>query len=322
MTCKIHSVAEDKRLELVTMSDFIERGGNRETFHWIDLSAPTDAETSEILTSLSIRPLIVERCVDRRAPASVTPYGDMVLLQYPFRGEWNDAERLILSIICLPGAIITIHPAPLAALEHLASDFKAALGLHRLDTSSLVYLITDRLVDETAAFALKARRTVDEFEEMMDQRSEAMSVGQTTLELKRAVAHFEIFLEEQHHCMTALLSVESEAFNSSNVREYIHDSIARLDHDMRHVERIEARLSELQDHHLLLVQEKTNRRVNILTILSAVFMPLTLVTGIYGMNFKFMPELEWRYGYMAIIATMLVIAIALMWFFVRKGWFK
>jgi len=73
---------------------------------------------------------------------------------------------------------------------------------------------------------------------------------------------------------------------------------------------------------LLTLQDKTNSRLKLLTILSGVFLPLMLLVGIYGMNFRYMPELQWHFGYPLVITMMASIAGGLLWIFYRKGWFK
>lgn len=65
---------------------------------------------------------------------------------------------------------------------------------------------------------------------------------------------------------------------------------------------------------------RTNDIIRILTVVSTIFIPLTFITGLYGMNFRYMPELQWRYGYPAVLTTMLVIAVGMLLYFRRKGW--
>ena len=74
-------------------------------------------------------------------------------------------------------------------------------------------------------------------------------------------------------------------------------------------------------NHLSLQQDADNR-LRILTIISVVFLPLTFIAGIYGMNFQHMPELQGRYSYLLVLATMLIVGLTLVWFFSRRGWFK
>ena len=71
----------------------------------------------------------------------------------------------------------------------------------------------------------------------------------------------------------------------------------------------------------MVAAELANRRLGTLTVLSAIFMPLTLIAGIYGMNFEAMPELRWRYGYPAALGAMALVAAGLGWYF-RTRWRK
>jgi magnesium transporter len=68
--------------------------------------------------------------------------------------------------------------------------------------------------------------------------------------------------------------------------------------------------------------QKMNEIMKVLTVISAVFIPLTFIVGVYGMNFKYMPELEWRYGYFLIVGFMFVLAIALIFVFYKRGWLR
>lgn len=142
------------------------------------------------------------------------------------------------------------------------------------------------------------------------------------LALKPRVARLSITLEDQRHCVAALQTVESEAFNITDFREYSRDSLAHLECALRSVGRQQTHLSELHQHYLISLQERTNGRIRRLTILTAVFMPLTLITGIYGMNFKYMPVIAWRFGCPLVIVVMLLLAGGLLWMFYRKGWLK
>jgi magnesium transporter len=87
----------------------------------------------------------------------------------------------------------------------------------------------------------------------------------------------------------------------------------------RDTDRLEGRMGDLQQRHAAIQQERTNRRLAQLTVISAIFMPLTLIAGIYGMNFEFMPELHFRYGYPAALAGMALVAGGITWY-LRTRW--
>ena len=90
----------------------------------------------------------------------------------------------------------------------------------------------------------------------------------------------------------------------------------------RDIDRLHRRAADLQDRYESAQQEETNRRLGTLTILSAIFMPLTLIAGIYGMNFDVMPELHYPYGYPVALAGMALIGGGLIWRFRSRGWLK
>jgi magnesium transporter len=69
-------------------------------------------------------------------------------------------------------------------------------------------------------------------------------------------------------------------------------------------------------------QDKMNSRLQTLTLISAVFLPLTLLAGIYGMNFAHMPELQWLYGYPGVLGFMVGIVVVMLYVFYRRGWFQ
>ena len=119
----------------------------------------------------------------------------------------------------------------------------------------------------------------------------------------------------------ALATIDSPAFSVRHLRKS-YDSVAKgVRHCQRGVARLEAHMQDLHQHYVLRLQEATNHRLRILTIMSAMFMPLTLIAGIYGMNFEHMPELAYPAAYPIVLGAMLAIAVLLLAFFYLKGWF-
>jgi magnesium transporter len=80
-------------------------------------------------------------------------------------------------------------------------------------------------------------------------------------------------------------------------------------------------LSGMLDIYLSSVSNRLNEVMKVLTIIATIFMPLTFLAGVYGMNFKFMPELEWRWGYFGVLGIMLGVALYMVYYFKKKKWF-
>ena len=85
--------------------------------------------------------------------------------------------------------------------------------------------------------------------------------------------------------------------------------------------RMESKVDGIQSHYELTLQEKATKRLNTLTVVQAIFVPLTFITRIYGMNFILMPELKLEHGYFYIWGIMIVIVLIQLWYFNKKGWF-
>ena len=98
-------------------------------------------------------------------------------------------------------------------------------------------------------------------------------------------------------------------------------ALANLQGVDRSLDWLDGRLGALRSGLEMHAQDETNRRLNMLTILSAIFNPATLLAGIWGMNFTTMPELGYRFGYPIALGLMLVIGVGMYLFFRREGWF-
>jgi magnesium transporter len=101
---------------------------------------------------------------------------------------------------------------------------------------------------------------------------------------------------------------------------YIRDVYDHLIQVIDNIETFRDMLSGILDIYLSSVSNRMNEVMKILTIIGTIFIPLTFIVGIYGMNFKFMPELEWRGGYFVVWGVMIAVGASLMMFFRRKKW--
>nr|WP_237268640.1 CorA family divalent cation transporter [Thermococcus celer] len=116
------------------------------------------------------------------------------------------------------------------------------------------------------------------------------------------------------------LELEGKEFFSEETRNYVgelHDHVLEVLEVLEGQRELAGSLIEL---YYSTISMKTNDIIRILTVVSTIFIPLTFITGLYGMNFRYMPELYWRYGYPLVLITMLAIAVGMLAYFRRKGW--
>jgi len=321
MNLKVFYLNENKYLEFSSQKSFLASCTDGKSHYWIDVEKPDPTSFAELVSSQELHPLVLEGCLEPVMSSHVAPYQQSLFIKLSTQLDWGSTNQSFLSIICLPQAIITVHEESITALENLATEFSGALRFHKLNTSAILYQILDRLIDEDMALALKSHLEIETLEVAMDQEADSVQIEQILM-LKQRVAHLAVIFEDQRYSLTTLVTVESEVFDITDLREYFRDSLWHLEYALSSVGRQEALLSALHQHYLLTLQDKVNKRLRLLTVISAVFLPLTLIAGIYGMNFRHMPELAWRFGYPLVIAVMLAFACVLLWAFHRKGWFK
>ena len=321
MNLKVFCLNRNRHLEVSSLAAFRASYADGKTVFWVDITEPDPEDLTEFLSPLKLHPLVMEGCLDTTSGTRIAPFENSLFIRLPVQLDRKNLEHVNLSVICLPQAVITIHESPIPALEEVAADFSAAVRFHAFGISAIIYQILDRLIDEDMEFALGIRREIDSIEEVIEKDENSLQIDDI-LTFKRRVARLAITLEDQHYCMMAMKTIESDVFDITDFREYFHDSLSNLEYAIRSVGRQQAHLIELRTHYLLTLQDRTNKRLRLLTIISAVFMPLTLIAGIYGMNFLYMPELRWHYSYPVVIAFMIAIAGGLLYVFYRRGWFR
>jgi len=301
--------------------DFLQQREHHERLFVVDIAAPDALTLRATIKALDPNPLIWERCVDADAVSGVFLYDGLLAVQLPITMDWESSIHPKLTVLCQSNVFITVRvgiaattPASAVALQRVSHAKPAVAGL--------LLTLLDNLVDHSSELTIQARNAIEQLESDILRDAGEDGVGDRILHLKRAVSHFEMALEAKHRTLISLLSLDTDFIDLPRIHESLRDVASHIEHSLAYVERIEDRLSALHQHFLLLLQERTNRRLRMLTILSAIFMPLTLIAGIYGMNFHDMPELGWRYGYPLVLILMLAVALGLLWYLKSRGWFR
>ena len=145
-----------------------------------------------------------------------------------------------------------------------------------------------------------------EAEEILDIRSDLLALGAV--------------VGDQLPSLQALSTTDKPFFNLLDAQEYMNCALVNLQAADRALDWLDGRIGALRSGFQMHAQDKTNRKLGMLTILSAIFMPITLLAGIWGMNFETMPELKIPFSYPMALGLMTLIAVGMYRFFKRGGW--
>lgn len=293
---------------------------------WLDVCGLERRTIEALAASFGLHPLAVEDAVHTHQRAKVDSYPGHELIVARMVGL-SDGEPTSeqLSVFVGSGFVITIQEHAGDPFESVRERIRLGRGLIRGSGADyLAYALLDATVDYY--FPL-LEELGDRIEEVEEDIATTQSDGnlQRIQHLRRTLITFRRAIWPLRDAVQSLARGEVALF-VDETRVFLRDT---LDHLLRIVDLLESyrdMAGGLMDLHLSMVSTKMNQVMQVLTVISTIFIPLTFIAGVYGMNFDpgaspyNMPELGWRLGYPAVMALMAVIGGLLFWFFWRRGW--
>ena len=302
---------------------------------WVDLVDPTPEEEAEVFEKfLPVHPLTLEdiarskRMADKGAHLpKVEEFHDYLFaivnplpppVGDPPRRTFDHHSRPQLSAILTTSILITHHYSALSCVDEAWAYAARHHGSVGRGPDYLFHLILDEMVDEYAPVVEGIADKLDRVESRLFHRPDAQLLTRL-LRLKRRVTFMRKTLILEREVLARLTRGEFALVEQREIAYYRNV----YDHLVRYTELIESAremVSDLMQTHLAAASNKLNEVMKLLTMFSAIVLPMSLIAGIYGMNFKAMPELEWPYGYYMALAMMLAIGVVGLVYFRWKRW--
>jgi len=239
-----------------------------------------------------------------------------VFVSYPVPAGGEAWEPARFGLLGLDRLLVTIQPGSLL----LDAVSLAKLKLREGTTAGVVCALALVHSARLRSHVVTLRRQGDVLTDRMDSDPWAVSLGEI-LALKRRVLALGGVVDEQLAVLQVLKASDLPVLPLRGLAEILQVAVEITKATDRDIDRLDRRVHDLHERLESAQQERINRRLGTLTVLSAIFMPLTLVAGIYGMNFDFMPELHYRYGYPLVLGGMALVGGGLGWYF-RSRWGK
>ena len=289
---------------------------------WIDAEGRSP-EVEELLRELQIHPLTIEDIFETGTTPKVEDFGRYLYIRahgvaVPAEGPYQ-LRKEELDIVIGSGWVFTHHGAGTSACSEVREELQR-LG-RALDASRVAHLLLDRLVDD----ALPAMDAIDDAAEELEKASvepvPRRNLVAQVLALRSALHRFRRTAVHQREVLLRLARGEFAAIPKEQLPFFrdVYDHASRLA-DLAD----EARdlLGGVLEAHLSMVSNRLNEVTKVLTMTATVFLPISFIASVYGMNFENMPELHWRWGYPAVLAAMALTAGGLLLWFRRRGWME
>jgi magnesium transporter len=293
---------------------------------WLNVDGLGDARTLEELAQIfAIHPLAMEDVVNVHQRSKVDQYGErtfivthMVLLADHFETEQ-------LSLVLGPNFVVSFQERPgWDCLEPVRERIrKSASKMLDSGPGYLAYALLDAVIDHYFPVLEGFGERLEILEDRIVTEPDRAVVAEIH-EVKRELLHLRRVIWPQREALNTLVRDEIPHI-TAETRLYFRDC---YDHAVRIIDLVETYrevCSDLMDLYLSSVSNRMNEVMKVLTVISTLFIPLTFIVGVYGMNFNTaspwnMPELNWKFGYPICLGVMLVISIGQLIFFRHKGW--
>ncbi len=288
---------------------------------WIDIVSPLDDELRTILIPLVHDDSIVENFILMERNLPVAHSEKELYFEFPIIRDTVSFDHEYISFLCMPHLLVTIHDHEIESLNKLSQDLCKHLHLQRATIASLLFNLMAELVEKNYFLYRDQREKITKLSNKVIKGQNSIDV-KNILHLKKNIGRINIMIEDQLYCINTIQIYEGVAFDIGKQRRNFNNLEDEIRNGFRFLGRYETRLEDIHKHYELLLQEKTNNRLKVLTIVAAIFLPLNLIAGIYGMNFEYIPTLKWDFGYHAALAVMVIVAVGMVYYFYRNGWFK
>jgi magnesium transporter len=318
LTCHLYrnGTITEERIDPARISDLLREEG---TLVWVDAEDPTEAEVQTLAEEFSLHPLAVEDTLHRDQRPKVETYKDyffLVLHALSLDGEEiRDSE---IHAFVGPGFLVTLRYAPAFDIAPVRQRWELQPELTNEGGGFLLYVVLDEVVDDYF-------EVIERFEDSSEDIEQAVFAHEPEPDLQERIFHLKKQVLQFRRRVVPLRQVldllqDGMGLVTERLRPYYRDV---ADHTIRVLEftdNIRELLTTALEAYLSQVSNRLNQVMKQLTSWAAIILVPTLIAGIYGMNFRHMPELNWLLGYPMALGMMAVSAFVLFRVFRRRDW--
>ncbi|WP_187263209.1 magnesium/cobalt transporter CorA [Pontibacter beigongshangensis] len=305
--------------------------------HWIDIRGYGDLSIQEqLVTDFQIHPLQMEDVINDYQRPKVDEYQEglfMITRMLRWSEEQKSVEDVQLSVFSNANFVLTLQSDYADCLDPLRERIRAGRGIIRQRPPIyMVYAMLDVVLDFYFPVVAEIGKYVDELEHRVLKASSKVTL-QHILDLKNELVKLRRIAWPERDKLVELLRMEEDVL-PENLKVYFRDA---YDHTIQLIDLIDSHkemASSLVDLYMSTVSNRMNEIMKVLTIISSIFIPLSFIAGVYGMNFArenpetgevyrySMPEIYQPYAYPILISLMMLLILLQLYFFYRKGWFN
>lgn len=308
-----------KRGELKELDELVIVKDN--SVKWLEITSLDNIELiNQICKKFNIHPLVLEDILSEDHMPKLEDYEEYLFLIVEGLNLSEDSELEVeqFSFILFKDLVISFQQRDSNPFETVLARMSEGSNIRKNGADDLLYALTDTIVDNYFSVIEKIGEKIDEVEDevLLNPQREILN---EIYKLKRNLIYIRKTLWPMRNVISNLSKNEFDLIDERTLY-YFRDI---YDHIIQMIEIIETYrdiCSGMLDTYLSSISNKTNDIMKVLTIFSTIFIPLTFIAGVYGMNFRYLPELNWKYGYASFWVISAVITGFMLKYFRKKNW--
>ena len=299
---------------------------------WLNVDNVRDIEAVRAVgEAFDLHPLVVEDIVTAGQRPKMEVYGDQVFvvlkMVQPFEADPMDTycagepghSLEQIAFVLGPGYVLSFQEDPADVFEHVRQRIRTASGtIREVGEDYLLYALLDVLVDHYFVTLERIGDATEVFEDLVFDNPDA-GVQEAINALRREVVVLRRSVWPLREVLTGLLREETPGI-TERTQVYLRDVYDHLVQAVDILESLRDVLAGLADLYLSALSHRMNEVMKVLTVVGSIFIPLSFLTGLYGMNFQYIPELQYRDGYFVLLGVMAAVTLGGLLYFKRRGW--
>jgi magnesium transporter len=321
MKINCFQISEGPKLTVCDYSFATEAISQKKARVWIDILDADSGELEMKLDELKVRGLIRQLSIDSRDHPGFYPFRPLALLVMPVQMEEQTSNIMeYLSILYCEDFLVSVRSSKMARFR---KSISAEDSFDLLPDDTIAGVIASLMMGLSLDCLRKAARLSEmilALEGQMERDPDSVDIEEISGKRSELLT-LESIVQGQLPIIETIISSDRPTKNPESTLEYLRWAAANLKSADRKLEWLERRIEVMRTLIDMHAQERTNRRLGRLTVLSMIFMPVTFLAGIWGMNFQSMPLLSSENGYIYALLIMAIISGGMYFYFHRKGWF-
>jgi len=288
---------------------------------WADIEGGDAEHDESVLRGFGIHPLAIQDALRPRHPPKIERFDDywfILMRGLDADSDGIDFGAIQLSIFVGDRFLLSRHSQPSVSANWLFDRLQQDPAWMAEGSGSLAIRLSNRLARRYVELLLELEPRLDEIEEEMFENPDDELLSELTQYRSRLRRLTRI--ANYHHQIASTLRGTSDSLFDASLSHRIVDLYEQIERTQSLASLFYQIATDLTDGYLGISSHRLNRVMQILTIITVIFVPLTFLAGIYGMNFENMPELSTRAGYFVVVGIMFVIAVMQLIYFRRKRW--